>query len=175
MHTVSVQKTLAGPQLRARLRRWIGRERSQMDFRLKKLRRGHCGLNIGFGPGPFLGDPMPENAIHVSEDVFWLLEPSIQRHSVQYSRPYSHYGVTEVVREEWIEILNEWNSLKINLKSAMLTPQVGILRFIPRDSRTRFVRDFDRNRIGPSRMISRLDDWMRTRLVDHEQVTVIGI
>ena len=118
---------------------------------------------------------MPENAIHVSEDVFWFLEPSIQRHSVQYSRPYSHYGVTEVVREEWIEILNEWNSLKINLKSAMLTPQVGILRFIPRDSRTRFVRDFDRNRIGPSRMISRLDDWMRTRLVDHEQVTVIGI
>jgi hypothetical protein len=119
-----------------------------MDFRLKKLKWGNGGLNMGLCPGPYRGDFMPDNAIHIAEDAFWFLEPGIKKHCAQYSRPYAHYGVTEVYRQEWSEILREWERLSVDLGTAKLTPHLEILRFIPEDARKIFVRDFDRNRVG---------------------------
>jgi len=161
--------------MKTRLRRWIGHERAQMDFRLKKLRRGHCGLNMGLGPGPYCGDPMPDDSFHIAEDVFWFLEPGIKKHCTPYTRPYAHYGVTEIPREEWMRILLEWENLRVNLGAAKLTPDLGILRCIGGDARRRFVSDFDRNRLGLSRMIVQLTKWMRSELVVHEQISVLGI
>lgn len=130
---------------------------------------------MGLGPGPYRGDPMPENAVHIAEDAFWFLEPGIKKHCTPFTRPYAHYGVTEIPREEWIGILLEWESLRVNLEAAKLAPDLGILQFIVRDARTRFVRDFDRNKLGLARMIVRLSEWMRSELVLHEQISVLGI
>ena len=146
-----------------------------MDFRLKKLKRGYGGLNMGLGPGPYRDDPMPDNAIHITEHAFWFLEPGIKKHCAQYSRPYAHYGVTEVSREEWSEVFREWEGLSVQLEAAKLTPHLEILRFIPKDARRIFVRDFDRNRVGLSRMIGLLNDWMRAELITEEQISILGI
>ena len=175
MQNVFFGKTIAGPQSKANLRRWIGREQYRMDFRLKKLKRGYGGLNMGLGPGPYRGDPMPDDAIHIAEDAFWFLELGIKKHCAQYSRPYAHYGVTEVSREEWSEILREWEGLSVQLEAAKLTPQLEILRVVPKDTRKMFIRDFDRNRRGLSKMIGLLSEWMRAELITGEQISILGI
>jgi hypothetical protein len=103
------------------------------------------------------------------------LELGIKKHCAQYSRPYAHYGVTEVSREEWSEILREWEGLSVQLEAAKLTPQLEILRVVPKDTRKMFIRDFDRNRRGLSKMIGLLSEWMRAELITGEQISILGI
>jgi hypothetical protein len=173
MHLISLQKTLPGPQLKATLFRWKSHEQKQMDFRLKKLKRGHGGLNMGLCPGPYLGDIMPDNAIHIAEDPFWFLEPAILRHSL-YTRSH-HYGVAEVSCKEWGRILEEWKELQRLLLKAQIPLDIPVLREAPRYARKAFVRDFRRNCAGLAKMIGLLENWFGAELESNDQVFIAGI
>jgi hypothetical protein len=55
--------------MKSLLRRWRGRERSMMDCRLKKLKAGHIGLNMGLCPGFYEGRKSRGIAIHIAETI----------------------------------------------------------------------------------------------------------
>ena len=41
-----------------------------------------------------------------------FLEPSIRKYAPQYARRYSHWGVTEILRQEWHDIIKDWKRLR---------------------------------------------------------------
>jgi hypothetical protein len=161
--------------MKARLRLWIGREHYRMDFRLKKLKRGHGGLNMDLCPGRYHGHPMPEDAIQIAEDSFWFLESGIKSHSAQYARPYAHYGVTDIPRTEWFAILGEWKELQRLLLTAKTPLDLPVLRKGPRYARKAFIRDFRRNCAGLAKMIGMLEEWFRAKLESNDQIFIGGI
>jgi hypothetical protein len=130
---------------------------------------------MGLCPGLYQGKLSRDEAINIAEGAFSFLEPGIKRHCPSYALRYAHWGVTEISRQEWIAIFDEWERLKVNLEAARLTPHLGILRFVVKDVRSEFVKDFDRNRVRLSRIIGRLTDWMRAELLVHEHISVLGI
>jgi hypothetical protein len=145
-----------------------------MDFSLKKLQRGHKGLNLGLVPGPYVRGSMPDNAIHIAEDAFWFLEPGIQKHVPGYAN-YGHYGVTQIPREKWLRILDEWEQLRLELDVAQLNADGPVLHFIRKHTSEEFIRDFERNRAGLSMMIANLDRWIREELENTDQMFIAGI
>ncbi len=105
------------------------------SVRSEKQRRGHCGLARLRTQVRFLGDPIPENAIRVSEDVFCA--PGAKHPAAFRS---IRIGLTFIPAspiwsaEEWIEVLNERNSREINLKSALLDAAGRYCGSSPEDS-----------------------------------------
>jgi hypothetical protein len=51
----------------------------------------------------------------VSEDAFGFLEPSVKQHCPRY-RDMSHWGMTDVRREEWVAILRDWEWISKELE-----------------------------------------------------------
>ena len=146
-----------------------------MDFRLKKRKPGHVGLNMGLCPGIYEGVESIVAAIYIAEGPFWFLEKGIKRHCILYAQPYAHYGDTRISREEWTQILGEWDKLRKDLDAASLTTDLPILRLVMKDIRKAFVRDFKRNCAGLSKLIGQLSEWVRNELVAHEYISVLGI
>jgi hypothetical protein len=146
-----------------------------MDFRLKKLKPGHTGLNMCLCPGIYKGVESRADSIHIAEDPFWFLEIGIKTHCTPYARPFAHYGVTEIPRKAWCEILGEWDALGKSLDAASLTTDLPVLRLVMKDVRKTFVKDFKRNCAGLSKLIEQLTDWMRAELAAQEYISVHGI
>jgi hypothetical protein len=146
-----------------------------MDFRLKKLKPGHTGLNMGLCPGAYKGVESCADSIHIAEASFWFLEIGIKKHCKLYARPYAHYGVTEISRKEWCEILSEWDTLGKNLDAASLTTDPPVLRLVMKDVRKTFVKDFKKNCAGLSKLIDQLTKWMWAELAAQEYISVHGI
>lgn len=158
--------------MKARLRRWIGRVDYQMDFRMRNGMRG--GLTMDLLPGSYWGTNSRENAVSIREATFWYLEWAILKRCSAYCAD-SHYGVTAIPREEWMEILAEWNALKERLFKASIPIEMRIPTGIPLDDRTAFLRDFPRNRKCLIRLIEQLSEWVRNTLADWEEISVCGI
>jgi hypothetical protein len=145
-----------------------------MDFRLKKRRAGHQGLNMGLYPGLYRADQPWEGRVFIAEDTFWFLEPGIKKHCTGCAR-YDHYGVTAITREEWLMILAEWEQLRADLDAALLTTDLVILRQVMKETRRLFVSEFNRNKVKLAKMIGELIVWLSAELVSHNQVSVLGI
>ncbi len=126
-------------------------------------------------PGRYTGAESFYHTIRVHEDVFWFLEPALKRHSAQYSRPYSHWGVTAISREEWGKILDEWEDLARLLETAVIPLELNVLRDVPKYARREFIRSLARNGRKLSRLIGRLAIWIRAELKTHEEVSILGI
>jgi hypothetical protein len=144
-----------------------------MDVRLKKLKRGHCGLNIGLCPGPYRGDPMPGNAIHVAEDTFRFFEPAIKLNLS--GRSLNHWGITKLTHQEWLTILGAWRDLRILLMKAQIPLDLPVLRLVPTHARRIFMRDFARNCRGLAKMIGLLEEWLRDELESNNELFIAGI
>jgi len=145
-----------------------------MDFRLKKLKAGRIGLNMGLCPGSYRGRESHNDAVYIAEDSFCFLEPGIRKHCARYAG-YAHWGVTAASRGEWLLILAEWERLRTDLNAASLTTDLAILRVVMKETRKLFLRDFNRNRVKLSKMIGESITWMRAELIEHDQVSILGI
>lgn len=145
-----------------------------MDFRIKKRRAGHGGLNMGLCPGTYQGAKSHDDAIQIAEDSFWFLEPGIRKHCSRYAGD-AHWGVTAISRDERLQILAEWEQLRAELATASMTTDLAILRLVMKDTRKLFVRDFMRNRLKLSKMIGELIVWIRMELIGHDHVSILGI
>jgi hypothetical protein len=172
VYPISIQKTIPGPQMKARLRRWIGRLDYQMDFRMRNGMRG--GLSMNLLPGSYWGTNSRENAVSIREATFWYLEWAILKRCPAYCGD-SHYGVTAIPREEWMDILAEWKVFKERLLKASIPIQMGITTRIPLDFRITFLKDFPRNRKCLIRLIEQLSEWVRNTLANWEEISVCGI
>ncbi|HLJ86503.1 MAG TPA: hypothetical protein VKZ53_06750 [Candidatus Angelobacter sp.] len=144
-------------------------------FNLKTGAQKHGGLNIGLCPGIYEGKQSREKCIYVSEAAFGFLEPDMRKHSSKFARPYSHWGITEISRDEWQAILRNWNLLRQEFAMANTIEEICHIHPVGLDRKDEFGNDFDRNKFALLKMIDELSDWVSVRLVENDQITVLGI
>ena len=150
----------------------VGRDHRLLDFRLKEGLKG--GLTINLLPGSYWGTNSREEAVSIREEVFWYLEWAIEKTCPAYCAG-SHYGVTVIPREKWMEVLVKWDALKERLSKASISIQMGIPARIPLDDKIKFLKDYPRNRKFLTSLIEQLSDWIRSTLADWEEISVCGI
>ena len=126
-------------------------------------------------PGRYTGAESFDQTIRIHENVFWFLEPAIKRHSPQYARPYTHWGVTAISRSEWEHILSEWETLVVTLDAVVLPVNLKILQEVPRYTRKEFIRSPLRNQRKLAALIARLIGWVRATLETYHEVSILGI
>ncbi len=129
---------------------------------------------MGLCPGLYQKNQPWEDRIFIAEDSFWFLELGIKKHCARYTGD-AHYGDTAVSRAEWLMILADWEQMRADLDAASITTDLAILRQVWKEARRLFAKDFRRNRVKLSKMIRELTDWIRTELLSHEQISILGI
>jgi hypothetical protein len=72
-------------------------------------------------------------------------------------------------------IISEWEQLRAELDVAALTTDIVILRQVIKETRRLFVSDFKPNKVKLSKLIGELIVWLSAELVNHDQVSVLGI
>jgi hypothetical protein len=132
------------------------------------------GLTMHLLPGSYWGTNSRETAVSIREATFYYLEWAILKRCPAYCGD-SHCGVTSIPREEWMEVLAEWNAFKERLLKASIPIQMGITARIPLDYRTTFLKDFPRNRKCLISLIEQLSEWVRNTLAVWEKISVCGI
>ena len=143
-----------------------------IDFSLGTAEQKARGLNIGLSPGVYAGKSSHQGALYVSESAFIFLESSIKRHSIKYAKPYSHWGITEISRQEWNYIISDWQQLKEDVAAATNAHELGVdLKELGRE----FNNGFEENKYALLTMIDQLIDWLHSTLRTHEQVSILGI
>jgi hypothetical protein len=144
-----------------------------IDFVLKKRRMG--GLHIGLCAGKDARVGSQSDCVHLSEEAFSFLEPAIKRHSSQYARPYSHWGVTSVNREEWEKIIEDWYQLKERLTFSQTLMDLAAVAPLSPMLGKRFDADFFAHRTGLIRMIEETASWVREQLRNQDVISVLGV
>ncbi|MGB7985864.1 MAG: hypothetical protein WCF54_11930 [Terracidiphilus sp.] len=125
-------------------------------------------------PGSYWGTNSRDTAVTIREAIFYYLEWAIRKRCPTYCAD-SHYGVTVIPREEWMEVLAEWSAFKERLLKASIPIQMEITSGIPLDYRTTFLKDFPRNRKHLIRLIEQLSEWVRKTLAGWLEISVCGI
>ncbi len=125
-------------------------------------------------PGSCWGTNSRETAVNIREAAFYYLEWAILKRCLAYC-PDSHYGATVTPREEWMEILAEWNSLKERLFKAAIPIQMWMPTRIPLDAKITFLTEFPRNRKFLICLIEQISEWVRDTLADWEEISMCGI
>jgi hypothetical protein len=130
---------------------------------------------MGLLPGIYHDMAPRRERMSIAEDAFFFLEPAIRIHCPAYS-PYAHYGVTAVSREQWENILVEWDQLPAKMKTAIRTKDMRTLhKMIPKHLRKPFMRDRHDNCFKLSKLIAATSLWIRTELSEHEVISILGI
>ena len=146
-----------------------------IDFDLKTVDQKIGGLNMGLCPGAFTGKESLQSTVYVAESAFSFLEPSIRKHSPAFARAYSHWGVTEILRPEWQNIIQDWERVRGNLAAAKTAQDLGSFCVIPRELENEFEERFEAGKTGLLNLLDQLIDWLRVTLSTHDQVSVLGI
>ena len=126
-------------------------------------------------PGTYAGTSSLQTSLYVEETAFSFLEPSIRKRSVAYARSYSHWGIMEIHREEWIDILQDWRQLGSNVTSTKTIQEFRSLCSVSERLAIEFNEAFEINKTNLLKMIDQLIDWCRSELRSHDQICVIGI
>lgn len=143
-----------------------------IDFSLGTAGQKARGLNIALSPGKYADKSSQQHALYVSENAFIFLESSIKRHSPKYAKPYSHWGITEISRQEWNYIISDWQQLKKDVAAATNAHELGIdLKELGRE----FDNGFDENKSALLAMIDQVIHWLHLTLRTYEQVSILGI
>jgi hypothetical protein len=146
-----------------------------IDFSVKAANRRVGGLNIGLCPGTYTGKQSIQNSLYLTETAFSFLEPSIRNHSPAYARPYGHWGVTKIPRAEWGNILLDWDTLRTDIEAANTAQEVGNFCSMSDELENEFKKGFEANKTGLLHMIDELNAWLRAKLSNHDQISILGV
>jgi hypothetical protein len=131
---------------------------------------GTCYMEVL--PGPYREQCWNEGSLFFEEEVFSYLEPIIKRHV----EAYDHYAFTEIKKEQWLAIVNDFDKLELQLISSKsvsdLQNQVG---FIFKRGDERFLSNFDVNKVALSRLVSEFSKWIRGKTNEHDSITILGL
>ncbi len=130
---------------------------------------------MGLCPGAYGGTESVQTTIYIAETAFLFLEPSIRKYSAGYARNYSHWGVTEILRSDWENIIQDWKRLRSSVAMARTVHDVGSFCAISKEIENEFKDAFEVNKNGLLNMIDQLTDWFRAKLTTHAEISVIGI
>jgi hypothetical protein len=144
-----------------------------IDLELRRTRPQHKGLNVELSPGR--PPTSPSASAWVSEDAFGFLEPSVKRLCSNY-REMSHWGVTEVRREEWLVIAEDWRRLALALDRAdSPLDYADDVWLFSDEAKLEFSENFSALKIGLSKLIGDLDNWIYRTVTEHECIFIKGI
>ena len=123
-------------------------------------------------PGAYNNQCWNTNSLFFEEEVFGYLENIIARHVPSYD----HYAFTEINKETWDKIVQDFLTLESRLYEAQsgdkLLEDVG---FLFRDSETRFTEGFQENKAALSRLLGEVSIWISKESSQHGCVTVLGL
>ena len=85
-----------------------------MDFSLKTSSELTGSMVMELLPGPYDGRVNNDEAIFIGDEAFEFLEPSIRQFCPAFGE-YAHWGVTEVTRDQWKDILHDWEYVRDDL------------------------------------------------------------
>jgi hypothetical protein len=146
-----------------------------LDFRIRKWDERNGGLFMGLCPGEYGGKQSQDQAIFIAEKSFACIEPILKECSVHFSRKYSHWGVTEILRDEWSEIIPRLRTLKVKVTRASSSEE--LLEFLPPSEtfELEFTLHFEMNRIGLCGLIDQLLPWIERTLHEDSSISILGI
>ena len=146
-----------------------------LDFRIRKWDELNGGLFMGLCPGKYCGKPSRDRAIFISENTFKCIEPTIKECSAHFSRPYSHWGVTEISADEWSEMIPKLRALKEEAKRASGPEE--LLKTLSRsgssESELELYLEMNRNELCG--LIDQLLPWIEKTLHEDYSISILGI
>jgi len=128
-------------------------------------------------PGTYQGEESFLNSMVIHEAAFGPLEEIIEKHSPQYARPYAHWGVSVVSREEWMLILDNWEEERVRLQNGGGLPTASRLVAYNRlvSGTTGSEPNLPENTRRLMVLIEELSEWLRKTLQTYDQVCILGI
>jgi hypothetical protein len=148
---------------------------TSVDFTVKSGPLAHRGLTMGLCPGEYQGKDSSSRSVFIAEAAFGPLEEAIRRHAPAYARPYAHYGVTAISRDEWLRIIEEWDAERIRLQFGSPLGEKAIWWFTVGCEPQGSSPDLDENKQSLIALIQALSEWLRTTLEKYDQVCILGI
>lgn len=145
-----------------------------IDFRIKSATEKSGGLNIGLSAGPYRGKLSHLEAIYVTEDAFTVLEPSIVRHCPRYGQ-FGHWGVTHVVKDEWMPVLGDWSTAERLLAQASTVTVLRETLLLPKQIALCIGTSFASSPEPLRQMLQGLIAWIRYVLLRFDEVCILGI
>lgn len=146
-----------------------------LDFQIRKWDERNGGLFMGLCPGKYSGKKSRDHAIFIAENSFGCIEPTIKECSVQFSRKYSHWGVTEVLRDEWYEIIPRLKTLKGAVMRASNPEELRKALSQSEALESEFNLHFEMNRNGLCALIDQLLPWIEKTLHEDCSVSILGL
>ena len=115
------------------------------------------------------------SSVWVGEDAFGFLEPSISKYCAGY-KEFSHWGVTEVKRQEWLAIKEEWQRLAAKLERASTPRDYNETIWLQsQEAKRELSENFDGIRSGLSPLISGLSEWIESTLATRQSIFLKGV
>jgi hypothetical protein len=119
--------------------------------------------------------------VFVDEDAFGLLEVSIGRRFPKYLN-FGHWGATSIPREIWLQILDDWSALRVELLVGSGLSKNALARFSsseepgsPSQEPGMAQEVLAAQVYGLVRLIEELSEWVREALSTHDHVSIHGI
>jgi hypothetical protein len=151
----------------------ISAQHFMINFCLMTKDQVTSGLVIELSPYPVGALASPES-VFVSEAAFGFLEPSIRKHCSRYTE-MSHWGITEVDREEWLAVIAEWNLVETDLAKAVAFEDYSRPRFLFSDVAGDFQEHFGSYREPLLALIAGLRSWFQGTLTSTASIAVKGV
>jgi hypothetical protein len=131
---------------------------------------GTCYMEVL--PGPYREQCWNEGSLFFEEEVFGYLEPIIKRHV----ETYDHYAFTEIEKEQWLAIVNDFDKLELQLiSSKSISDLQNQVSFIFKRGDERFSSNFDINKTALSQLVAEFSKWIRAKTNEHDSITILGM
>ena len=146
-----------------------------LDFQIKRWNERSGGLNVGLCPGRYSGQRSRDEAIFIAESSFSCIEPTIKECSLLFSRKYSHWGVTEILQDEWSEIIPRLETLREDAARSSIPGE--LLGALPPSEilESEFRLHFEINRKGLLGLLDELIAWLQSALRKDKSVSILGL
>jgi hypothetical protein len=111
----------------------------------------------------------------IAEDAFSFLEPSIQKYCAG-NKEFSHWGLTEIRREEWLAIKEDWQRLAAKAARANTAGEYNESVWLQSEEAKRVLNEnFSAVRSGLPQLISQLSDWVESAMTGRQSIFLKGI
>lgn len=147
-----------------------------INFKIQTLDQVTSGLTFEFSLSSKINSP---NSIYLSEDAFGLMEGIMWHRVKEYSRAYSHWGISQILKSEWQWVYDDLHLLKRHIQDAhqfeYLSDFLFDFKWIQKDVLTDLT---VRYALYKAQLLAMLDDfmhWMNNKISQYGGVYIIGI
>jgi hypothetical protein len=144
-----------------------------INFELRCDRPKDRGLRMELSSTPTV-EPST-SSVWVGEDAFGFLEPSISKYCAGY-KEFSHWGVTEIRRQEWLAIKQDWHRLAAKLERASTSREYNETAWLQsQEAKRELSENFDDIKSGLSLLIPGLSEWIEGVLATQQSIFLRGV